>query len=147
VIELRAFCLSLLLLSGHLHAEELRSRYGTVTASPVSGVEARYRIALEGKDVTTVAAEDVKLHRVVPRGNDEYIVVEKWNPGLHCHYDYLLLTVRKDKSTQTSPSFGKCHRLASANHVQEGIRLVLRSTGPTEGKQTYDWIDGHLTRR
>ena len=72
---------------------------------------------------------------------------EKSNPGLYCHYAYVLLTIRKDKSTQTSPSFGECHRLSSASHVRNGVQLVLRSTGLREDNQTYFWIHGRLSKR
>ena len=146
MVKIFAFLFSILLLCGHASAEEMHSRYGVITALPITGTDSRFKIEFEGKEIATVVAEDVTLYRVTPHGTPEYVVVEKFNPGLYCRYEYHLVVIRSDKQFQLSPSFGECHQLASSKYLRYRVQVVLTSTGPIKGKETYLWVRGKLTK-
>jgi hypothetical protein len=135
----------LLVLANAAAAAELDSRYGQISATPMPGATA-YLVSLDGRGLLTVPAQQVSLHRLLPRGKDEFLIVETWQPGLHCHSEFVLLTIHPDQSFAASPRFGACHDLKSAAALRQGVRIVLSSTVDPTRVETFFWIDGKLSR-
>jgi hypothetical protein len=127
-------------------AERLHTRYGQLVALPIPGKTSRFSIQLRGKEIVDVKADDVKLYRVTPRGKVEYVVIEAWNPGLYCHYHYLIVEIASGKATQHSRPFGDCYQLRSASYVPNAVQVELTSTGPLPGKATFFWTNGKLSQ-
>lgn len=127
-------------------AEHLRTRYGQLVALPIPGKTSRFSIQLRGKAIVDVKADDVKLYRVTPRGTAEYVVIEAWNPGLYCHYHYLIVEIANGKAAQHSRAFGDCYQLRSASYLPNAVQVELTSTGPLSAKATFRWTNGKLSQ-
>jgi hypothetical protein len=139
------FLLPLLCVGASHAAENLKSRYGLVSAQP--SVESNYSIYLDGRRLAEAKAEDIRLYRITPHGASEHIVVEAWSPGLHCQYRYFILTIEKDMSVRQSPSFGQCQRLQSATYRRNGAQVVLSSDGPSPKTESFAWQGGRLSKQ
>lgn len=128
-------------------AENLPSRYGAVVTAPAKA--GSFEVSLEGRPLAVIAAESLSLTRVTPKGAREYVVIEKWLPGLHCHTEYQVLTIHPDRRTRLSPSFGKCMELHEAAYLAQGVKVRLRSPVAAGGKRqdaVYLWAHGKLSR-
>jgi hypothetical protein len=140
------FLLILLCVGSSNATDNLHSRYGLLSAQP--SLESKsYALYLDGQFLADAEAEDIRLYRITPPGVSEYIVVEAWRPGLYCQYRYFILTIKKDRSVQRSPSFGKCQRLQSATYRRNGALIVLRSNGPSPKTESFVWQSGRLTKQ
>ncbi|MBW8306619.1 MAG: hypothetical protein K0M46_07240 [Thiobacillus sp.] len=141
------FCM---LLAVTASAESISSRYGTVATTEVPNSEGAFAVSFENKILATIEAEDVSLIRVTPYGKDEHIIIQKGMPGLHCHYEFQLLTIKQDKKTKLSPSFGECMELKAATYLAQGVQIKLVSPY-IEGKKpridTYTWANEKLTKQ
>jgi hypothetical protein len=138
-----------LLIANATYAENIGSRYGAIVTSP-GKVEGSFIVSFEGKQIAVIEAESVSLNRVTPNGEAEYIVIEKWLPGLHCHTQYMVLTIHPDKRTQLSPSFGECMELQGATYLKQGVKVSLRSpsiSGVKQHKARYIWSNGKLSQQ
>ena len=133
--------------AGSVGAAELLSRYGVITAVPSTPSETQFKIQFAGRNIATVAAQQVTFYRVTPLGAEEFVIVEKWKPGLYCHKSYLVLTLHQNKQSEVSSSFGDCYELSSLRHIRNGIQVVLRSTGPRRDSITFNWVRGELVKR
>lgn len=129
-------------------AAELASRHGLVQALPAS--ESTFTVTFAGKPLATLEATQVSLSRVTPRGPQEHIVIESWKPGLHCHKAYVLLTIRPDRTSSVSPSFGECAEIQAASYLKDGVRVILRDSHPPGARHprllAYTWAGGQLSR-
>lgn len=130
-------------------AETLESRYGAVATAPAKTGDS-WIVSLDGREVAVIEAESVSLSRVTPNGPLDDIIIEKWLPGLHCHHEYLVLTILPDGRTRLSPSFGECMELQGAVALVQGVRVRLRSPASPGVKQRealYLWSNGELSRQ
>lgn len=119
-------------------AESVSTRYGNVAATQATnGIE----ISFENSTITSLDAESVSLLRIAPKGQDEYVLMQQWLPGLHCHYAFMLLTIYPNKTTQLSPTFGNCMELKSVQALKNGVKVTLSTPqiGQTMPRYTSFW--------
>ena len=146
-----AVALVVMLASVAARAAELVSRFGTVTALKADASDTSLTIAIDHRPLATVEADDISLYRVTARKDAfEYLIVEKWLPGLHCHRQYMLLEILPDKATALSPAFGNCMELEGATLARGGVEIALRSPfieGVKPHTEMYFWKNGKLQKR
>lgn len=127
-----------LAIAGHSMAADLTTRFGRVTTID-SDQSGRSHVTFEGQSVTTIEADSVSLYRVsVASGGVEYVIVEKWLPGLNCHNEYLVLSIKEDRSFNLTPTFGECMKLEGASFAKGVASIKLRSPPSLPGKTRFE---------
>jgi len=145
---------------GLAHAEipsRVSTRYGDVVVVNSANIKDAFDISLSNKLLTTIKASDTQLNSVediefslIPSsGKNEYVLISKWSPGLHCHYEFVLLEINPDKKTIFSSSFGACMELAAVKSLDHGAEISLISpliSGERNSTETYLWAKGKITK-
>lgn len=140
--------LTVLLLASVARAEPVTTRFGTVDWQARD--DGQSDVVWQGRTLVTIAADDVTLFRVtLDQGNNEYVIVQSWVPGLNCHNTYRLLHLQADGRALVSPAFGNCTELTGALPEHGGVTVELTETVRKRGKavhQRYHFHQGRLRR-
>src|SRR5205823_813181 len=87
------------------------TRYGLVdTIERADTTTVRFR----GKAVGMLPAFGASLYRIAPSGAREFVIVDGWTPGQHCHHVFLLVELFADGNAAASKPFGECKELQGA---------------------------------
>lgn len=93
---------------GHGGQTQIATRYGNVDVVDTSDAVA---IRVRGKVVRSIDALGASLHRVTPRDQREFVLVDASTPGLHCHHFFVLLELSDSGKPVVSKPFGECKEL------------------------------------
>lgn len=129
--------------------EKISSRYGEISAVPDAQSRDTFVISLDSKPLAILSASGIAFFRVAPRGDVDYIIVEIWQPGLNCHYSYVLISVQPTHNSEVSPVFGQCTELNGVSHLKGGLQIKLRPAGRNvqdNDLQVYWFVNGKITR-
>jgi hypothetical protein len=127
---------SILVASRIALANDLSTRFGRVSSAKSDGT---VRVSFEGNTVVAFEADGVSLHRVsISAGATEYVIIEKWVPGLHCKNEYFVISIYEDRSTKLSASFGACMKLEGASYARGVASIKLRTPPSLEGTPRFD---------
>lgn len=136
-LRLLAF-LVILILSQDSFAADLVTRFGKVTSTD-SDKEGNSHVSFDGRPVISFEADAVSLYRVsVASGGMEYVILEKWVPGLNCHNEYLVLSIKEDRTFKLTPSFGECMKLEGAAFVKGVASIKLRTPPSLPGRAAFE---------
>ena len=132
-------------------ADAIATRFGQVTAQRAVKSSSDFVVAFAGVELARVAADAITLRRVTTSvGNDEYVIVEKTLPGLHCHYEYMLVSVDGVRGTsRISPPFANCLELEGARAARDSVKLTFHSPfidGVARHQEHYVWAGGRLRK-
>ena len=119
-------------------AADLVTRFGKVVSTD-SDKDGNSHISYEGRSVLSLEADSVSLYRVsAASGGVEYVILEKWIPGLNCHNEYLVLSIKEDRTFKVSPSFGECMTLEGASFAKGIASVKLRTPPSLPGKTRFE---------
>lgn len=127
-------------------AESISTRYGTLSTTQSENLT---KISLENVSLTNLEAESASFFRVTPKGSEEHIIIQKWFPGLHCHHEFVLLTIYPNRNTQFSPAFGSCMELKAAKYLRNGAQITLvtpQIEGVKQSEMSFFWVNHKLTK-
>jgi hypothetical protein len=130
---------------GAYAAEGLSTRYGFVALEPIAPSSTAIRFSNHSIYVASgIEPADVSLFRVRPSGSIEYVIAQFWQPGLNCHYSFVVVSIRANHTFASGPRFGSCSQLIGAHHTAHGIEIQLQSTVRSVGVNpihTYSYVD------
>ena len=129
--------------------EKISSRYGEISSVPDARSTDTFVISLDAKPLSILSASGISFFRVAPVGDVDYIIVELWQPGLNCHYSYVLISVQPTRNSEVSPVFGQCTELHGASHLKGGLQIELRPAGQNvqdNDLRVYRFVKGKIAR-
>jgi hypothetical protein len=126
-------------------AASTATRYGNAEVTPEGNA---FVLSFGGTRIATFEGLGVDLHRVTAAGADDYLIVDRLLPGLHCRHEFSVLQISPAGVTVLSKTFGECTELAGTKHLPHGIIVRTRSPHVEGNKQqqsrTYQWSKGRL---
>lgn len=124
------------------------TRYGQLdTVERADTTTVRFR----GKTVGMLPAFGASLYRITQSGPREFVIVDGWTPGLHCHHVFLLVEVFADGNAAASKPFGECKELQGAEMRGETpvVRLgepYIPERGQSLALTDFEWKNGTMVR-
>jgi hypothetical protein len=139
---------AILLISQNSSASDLVTRFGRVRSTDQDKA-GNSRVSINGRTVALFEADAISLYRVsIASGPTEYVIIEKWIPGLNCHNEYLILYINEDRSVKLSPPFGECMKLEGATFAKGMASVKLRTPPSLPGKVRFEtYVIGNGTVR
>jgi hypothetical protein len=149
-LKLRLFAfIAVLFFSQLSFAADLVTRFGKVTSTD-SDKDGNSHVEFEGRPVGTFEADAISLYRVsISSGEMEYVILEKSVPGLNCKNEYLILSIKEDRTFKLSSMFGECMKLEGAAFTKGIASITLRTPPSLPGKTRFEtyFIENGIVRK
>ncbi len=126
--------------------DALVTRFGKLEAR---STDSTTTIVYKGEAVLKIAADNASMLRVSSTSGHEFVIVQAWRPGLHCHHTFWLLELADKAKPIASEAFGECMELDGAGWL-DGAPVVHLKTPFIDASEvprsltSYQWRQGEL---
>lgn len=132
--------------TGSAGTVKIDTRYGVVDVAENPDTVA---IRFQGKVLSTVEALGASLYRITPKDEREFVIVDNFTSGLHCHHVFVLVELDADGKVSTSEPFGVCKELEGVEFHGDAPVIRLREPYiPGQRKSsvsaTFEWRSGKI---